>query len=204
MLAPTEELEAFTVSEGTGTRDDPYRGTITYNDEELMDDLDGKYVEVGTVFVCIFSMPVMSKCDYLISEGFGLSVSVNGLEGTVSKSGDITVLTKEWGSDVAEPFFTFHAVSPYDDLAFLSDPSDGILIPPNHHLVTFIQTDGTCEYRVVEHGGHIKDVTAILGNDKCWYDGQIQYNTDMLNGLNITGDITFTAVTHSGSGGVIG
>ena len=45
-----------------------------------------------------------------------------------------------------------------EPITFLSDPTtDGIIIPPNHHLVRFIGSDGVqIGYDIVEHGGFMQ------------------------------------------------
>ena len=76
-------------------------------------------------------------------------------------------------------------------LDFISNPiTDGILIPPNHHLVTFIHDDGGREYRAVPHGPTLTDVpTPGSGND--WYiDGLSGFDMD---GIPVTEDLTFEA-----------
>ena len=107
---------------------------------------EGLYFEVGTHIRFTNAMQVVLSES--ISEGFGLEIlaATGGFEGTISKPGEITYST-------GIRSITFYAVQSYDDLVFESDPSDGILIPPNHHLVRFLDTDGTCMgYDVVKHG----------------------------------------------------
>ena len=212
MRAPAEGSVAFTATGGSGTAEDPYHGTVTFDGNDSFEygfNPDGLYFMVGTIFEVIYpEYPELTVMSFRLTDGFGIDTGLYniGLVGTLTKAGEIEIEKSDSNIDMGDGldyyhYATIYAVSLYDELAFESDPSDGILIPPNHHLVTFIQTDGTREYRVVEHGGHIEDIQSPLGSNRVWWDGQSQYSNDMVEELTITGDVTFTTVNHDSSGG---
>ena len=53
-------------------------------------------------------------------------------------------------------------------LAFESTPSDGIIVPPGYHAVTFIDSNGSVSYRTVVHGGMVDDVPEKVNEDNAW------------------------------------
>ena len=95
--------------------------------------------------------------------GFRLSGDMDGISnnenisrtyyfGTVSAGAEITATADGVYGD---PSFQIVSVSPVGELKFESDPvEDGILVPPNHHIVTFMLDGAVVERQVVEYGGY--------------------------------------------------
>ena len=164
MLAPAEESEAFTATGGSGTAEDPYYGTVTFDERDSFEygfNPDGLYFMVGSTFEVIHpEHPEPPVKSFRLTDGFGIDTGLYniGLVGTLTKAGEIEIEKSDSNLDMGDGldyyhYATIYAVSPYDELAFVSDPSDGILIPPNHHLVRFYGDDGTSiGYDIVRNG----------------------------------------------------
>lgn len=85
-------------------------------------------------------------------------------------------------------------------LVFESDPiSDGILIPPNHHLVRFMSdfSDVPTTYEIVEHGGYAQgpELPYIGGGSYIWTFDYDPTNWVDLTYYAINQDITFYLTT---------
>ena len=143
--------------------------------------------------------------------GFSLSGDLDGISsnedlsmsyysGTVSAGAEITATADDTYGD---PSFKIVNVSPVGELKFESDPlEDGILVPPNHHLVTFIYEDGTTVYRVVEHGGRITDVPPVSGKGMAWESPL--YGTNVVS-IIVESDVTFHEnINNTGGASQIG
>ena len=136
-----------------GSEQNPYTGEATI---PLIDGGEA-WVEVGT-YVQFDTGRYSYGFDGF--QGSGLMNVGHALYGTVTTLGDYEIQYGSAGASdvpVYDYVFTLHVVGDVM-LEFLSDPtSDGILIPPNHHLVRFIGSDGVLiGYDIVEHGGFMQ------------------------------------------------
>ena len=111
------------------------------------------------------------------------------------------------GTNVAEPFFIFHAVSPYDELAFESQPFEGFVTPEGYCMVRFIHEGEVYEEQLVRYGELAKDVE-IVGPDGLLYfwttdlSSKVKFEIDM---RPITGNIClYSYYQHTGGGSAIG
>ena len=139
--------------------------------------------------------------------GFSLSGDLDGISsnedlsmsyysGTVSAGAEITATAD---GTYGDPSFQIVNVSPVGELKFESDPvEDGILVPPNHHLVTFIYMDGTTVYRVVEHGGCITDIPPWSDEHREWFSDTYGSNVGK---SPILSDTTFRERYNNTGGG---
>ena len=152
-LPLSDNSDAIIATGGSGIADDPYWGNLDIDLEPSpMGGMEEIYVEYGTTIV------FRTSADYTI----GTSGAVENLESSVVNGiwslsgtalGSFTIMIN------IDPMFETYSVNVHvtesiQTLEFLSNPiSDGILIPPNHHLVRFLDTDGTCiGCDVVKHG----------------------------------------------------
>ena len=210
----TEPDGAFTATYGSGTVEDPYAGHLQTLEGEYLWDLDYPseiYVELGTeVYIPVeyysreyfaegevgFDMPYDDTIHSLCIVGTADQIGTFHLQ---SGSG-ITIESIQPMSYSLE--FYIHVVEARDHgptLMFESDPvEDGILIPPNHHLVTFIYEDSTTVYRVVEHGGWITDVPPLSNERREWRSSSTGYIG--VNSIPVESDITFREM-HNNTGG---
>ena len=136
-----------------GSEQNPYTGEATI---PLVDGGEA-WVEVGT-YVQFDTGGRAYGFDGF--QGSGLMNEGHALNGTVTTPGNYEIQYGSAGASdvpVYDYVFTLHVVGDVM-LEFLSDPtSDGILIPPNHHLVRFIGSDGVLiGYDIVEHGGFMQ------------------------------------------------
>ena len=94
----------------------------------------------------------------LISAGDNSVSSVDGYIAGVLDGTEPVVLEIVDEMQISPRYLTLQPYTPYETLAFESDPiSDGILVPPNHHMVRFIGSDGVLiGYDIVEHGGFMQ------------------------------------------------
>ena len=161
-----------------------------YRSNTELNILQGSYVDIYTG----------SDATVDLGDHTSLSIDADGRITGYLNGRDVLVLQVTDGYGNVE-LLTITPVSESPELEFMSDPADGLLIPPNHHLVTFIYLDGTTVYRVVEHGGFLDDVPTISNAGVMWYAvGMGQ--PDLL--IPITSDFVFEEIAHSGGGSVIG
>ena len=148
--------------------------------------LQGSYVDIYTG----------SDATVDLGDHTGLSIDADGrITGYLNGRDVLELQVTEY--DTTKPL-RITPVSESPELEFMSDPADGILIPPNHHLVTFIYDDGTTVYRVVEHGGFIEDVPTLSNAGIMWYAvGMGQPDLQ----IPITSDFVFKEIVHSSGGG---
>lgn len=165
--------DVFKADSGDGTADNPYSGTVTMRDWygmcymlELPEEI---YVTIGTQFYEVWLtddyelMPA-----YVEGDAVGISVMREysnrsmHLYGTTDALGTCDVYYSDLRGEVYF-MFSVHVVEPsIETLDFESDPvTDGILIPPGHHLVTFKYENYTnpedivgfvIAHQVVKHG----------------------------------------------------
>ena len=184
---------------GSGTADDPFDGRIGFgslDDAGQKSNLWGYYFTVGSELFYDSKEFASYPGTYTVEESLGLVWSDTKLvpTGTIEYAGTFRVV---YQYDVTDEYvvYEFYAVGPYPTLTFKSDPADGILIPPNHHLLTFNYLDGTTVYRVVEHGGFLEDVPATEN----WWLAKDYGNAD--SQIPITSDLVFN---EEHSGGAVG
>ena len=120
----------------------------TYSSDEV-----GEYTLYQGSPIYIDGLSLESKGDNSITVNDDGSI-VGVLDGT-----EPLVLEIADGSIVSPRFLTLTPYLPYPELDFTSDPvSDGIIIPPGHHLVTVVSSEsGQIENRFVVEHGHILD-----------------------------------------------
>ena len=93
MLAPAEESEAFTATGGSGTAEDPYYGTVTFDERDSFEygfNPDGLYFMVGSTFEVIHpEHPEPPVKSFRLTDGFGIDTGLYniGLVGTLTKAG---------------------------------------------------------------------------------------------------------------------
>ena len=177
----------------------PYLSGQNYSTEEQP--YTGLYMHAmspfsGTLYL-LQGSPVeitFDASDIELTEGdaSGLAIEGNVVTGTADGTGTVTFYEDGMGSEVS-----FVIVQASMELEFLSDPADGILIPPNHHLVTFVYIDGITVYRVVEHGEYLEDVPAT---EYLWYSSGHGF-ADVP--IQITSDVVYHE-QYSGGGSQIG
>ena len=98
--------------------------------------------------------------------------------------------------------------NPYSNLDFTSDPeSDGILIPPGHHLVTFVAIgDGSTLASIVVEDGHVLELTDYPDYDSDAFGSYEIYDlatggyVDMI-GYVVTGNVVVIVDLHNGGNG---
>ena len=208
----------FTATYGSGTVEDPYAGYLQILDGGYLRDFDYPseiYVEVGTeVYIPVeyysreyhtegevgFEIPYDDTIHSICIVGTADQIGTFHLYG----GGGITIESIQPKSNPVE--FYIHVVEAREHgptLMFESDPvEDGILVPPNHHLVTFIYKDGTTVYRVVEHGGRITDVPPVSGKGMAWESPL--YGTNVVS-IIVESDVTFHEnINNTGGASQIG
>ena len=186
---------------GSGTADDPFDGRIGFgslDDAGQKSNPWGYYFTVGSELFYDSKEFASYPGTYTVEESLGLVWSDTKLvpTGTIEYAGTFRVV---YQYDVTDEYvvYEFYAVGPYPTLTFESDPADGILIPPNHHLVTFVYIDGITVYRVVEHGEYLEDVPAT---EYLWYSSGHGF-ADVP--IQITSDVVYHE-QYSGGGSQIG
>ena len=181
---------------GSGTIDDPYSGMVCIKDWDYTQPTNpyNLYFTVGTFLEYQIAVGIQDR--FSVTDGFGIELKSTTLEGTFTKAGEIAVKNND------QLVGMIYVVEGTPALEFLSDPADGILIPPNHHLLTFNYLDGTTVYRVVEHGGFLDDVPTLNISAGEWYSNELNegFWNQELAGLPITSDFVFEEKTHSGGG----
>ena len=151
----------------------------------------------GNIFTLEDTVYVSKGATYELHGRPCLDGSDCSLAGTAGDSPTCYVGTFDQTGEVVMEGVTFVVVGDTTPLEFLSDPADGILIPPNHHLVTFVYIDGITVYRVVEHGEYLEDVPAT---EYLWYSSRHGF-ADVP--IQITSDVVYHE-QYSGGGSQIG
>lgn len=173
------------------------------------------YAEEGTSFSIVFSVPNLYGtrhyetsvgCDYgdfsIIKQDdeHGGTADFYTIEGVLEEVGDCVI----YGDGPTRYTITIHVVPmSVADLIFESDPvTDGILIPPGHHLVTFVDSYGILDpYWIFVEDGHI----LTKYDDPDWSDAAPRpYRIGSADGEDLTsyevhGNVTVYYGNHHGS-----
>ena len=224
LLSVSDDVHAevnLEATSGSGTVDDPYSGMLTEENSThfTWGDIPSEiYVEKGTV-ISILMDDLPSPNRYTVTEGYGLTLDsdMNALylNGTANVVGSCVLSCEGMGVTISragtEWQMNIHIVETqpsYPILTFESDPiTEGILIPPGHHLVTLIaeRTGSTINHIVVEDG-HVLELTDFPGYDPDGpHGGYGIYNPTTggyadVSGYVVTNDIV-VMVTHNGGNG---
>ena len=162
MLSVSDDVHAevyLEATSGSGTIDDPYSGEVTCNGTWFWNKFNHEiWVEIGTSFDITVRSGAWGGESITVTPGFGLEISTGNsdlLIGTANNVGQCIVTY----SDNTEYTLTINIVNIVEQLTFTSDPvTNGILIPPGHHLVTVVSSEsGHIENRFVVEHGHILD-----------------------------------------------
>ena len=111
---------------GSGTEDDPFSGTVVFSNEvgNVGTPFD-YYFTVGTTIEYVPNGPSYSIGSWHIDDGYGLSIDVGHVTGTITKAGTIKVTNTQPGGTILE--YEIYAVEPFHELVFESDPGDGVI-----------------------------------------------------------------------------
>lgn len=135
-VSDTEAVGAWPGCEGTGTQDDPYRGTFVIDNsdfsttkaEDAFSILNESYVAVGTEFSIVGTPSRTPSGTYVPTGGFGLTGSPYGIEGTVSEEGIVGIALNAIGDRTFVAQFHVIEYRGFSELEFLSDPvTDGVI-----------------------------------------------------------------------------
>ena len=125
---------------GSGTVEDPYSGTLIFGGDGFDQKPWDLYITVGSTIEWEYEGLIAGGGNkWMLYETLGLDwdEEYHVPIGTIQYAGTFMVVSETWW--LQQTTYKFYAVEPEPQLEFLSDPlSDGILVPPDHHLVTIM------------------------------------------------------------------